>query len=480
MFIVGSIVRAKRGSKSCRAMIATVGGSVGVVDPNDAVDDLCILWEPIYPNAISEKFLITPKSIHKETEQDEAIVKVDTVKGLLPFEIAPHNDNDVSGPATGSDKEASNITMWKERGDQLLRMGDSSAATSYYEKALFDSSSVSIGGTVIISVEGFPRIAEVDCVNDDDGGTIDVTLVHNDDEKTIKQLAVLLSIMETDATNLQERILLNLARCMIQLSELDVSNRPKYLKSAVLATTLVITISYFRDQQQSANDESLLLPTNALTALVLRCKSYTGLSKWSKAMADARKISNCGSSKERGRKLLIDIERKKKLRSKTDKKLAKQICLLVQSATASIEPKKKSDSEDSSKTLVSRKISSSRDITRQRMNATLPFNADDNKRNTDSVEVSGRNATNCLEHQEAFTNSRPLSIPRVNLGLASAYFFVALVAILVTFLIAKGNNYSIFLNIDQILYWNWVQITQRFRTRLQEMYSLAFENKEFK
>jgi len=357
MLAVGSIVRFKRGSKRCRAMVATVGGSGAAADLKDVSDNntLCILWEPIYPNLISEKFLITPKSIHRETKQDESTIKVDTMEGLLPFEIDLYNDSDVSGKAaTGSGKAISNIIMWKERGDQLLRLGDASAATSYYEKALFDSSSVSIGGTVIISVEGFPRIAEVDCVDDDDnyddGGTIDVTIVYNEDEKTVKQSTVLLSVLEADATSLQERILLNIARCMLQLSDLDVVNRPKYLKSAVLATTLVITISFFREQQQGADGELSLFPKNAQSALVLRCKAYTGLSKWSKATSDARKLMKRGSNGEQGHKLLVGIGRKKKLRSKTDKKLAQEICLLVHSATAPNVSKIKVKSDNSSRT----------------------------------------------------------------------------------------------------------------------------------
>ena len=420
-------------------MVATVGGTVtssastsATIDPKDEHESettLCILWEPVYPNnLISEgnSFLITPKSILREPEQDEATVMVDTVEGLLPFEIDPTTDcSDTK--ATTSDS----IALWKERGDQLLRLGDASAAISHYEKALFDSSSVSIGGTVIISVEGFPRIADVDCVDDDDdGATIDVTLLHNDDEKTVKQSAVLLSLLESDATNVQERILLNLARCMLQLSDLDVSNRPKYLKSAVLATTLAITISLFREQpqqQQGAVDvESLLLlPTNAQTALVLRCKAYTGLSKWSKATSDARKLIKRGSNEEQGRKLLVGIERKKKLRAKTDKKLAKEICLLVQSATTTAAA---SNDNDSSRGSVSPRLTSSSRVdtstTRQTRKALSSSHTEDKECSADCEE-------------KAFSNSRSLSILPLNFGFSSNCFFVALVMVLISILMAK-------------------------------------------
>lgn len=411
-------------------MVATVGSGTAEADRMNGVpdDSLCILWEPSYPHLFSEKFIVTPKSIQRESEQDEATVNVDMVENLLPFEIDPyHIDNETDTTA--------NISMWKERGDQLLRLGDASAATSYYEKALFDSSSVSIGGTVVISVEGFPRIAEVDCIDDDDG-TIDVTLVHNGDEKAVKQSTILLGILEDDSTFLQERILLNLARCMLQLSDLDVANRPKYLKSAVLATTLVITISMFRrhDEQGGAVDKSsLLLPKNEQSALMLRCKAYIGSSKWSRATSDAKKLVKGGSNEEQGRKLLVSIERKKKLQSKMDKKLAKDICRLVQSATAVNE----SESNDSSRTSVSPKLNSSRDVMGQRRNALLSSTAEDDKLKVSIGEECKRDATSVPHQQEAFTNSRLSSIPfSVN------HIFAAFTTVLISILIANGYGYS--------------------------------------
>uniref|UniRef100_A0A7S4ALA8 Uncharacterized protein n=1 Tax=Pseudo-nitzschia australis TaxID=44445 RepID=A0A7S4ALA8_9STRA len=350
--VVGSIVRAKRGSKRCRAMVATVGGDDGDRDCT-RTRTVCILWEPIYPHPLYGRFLIVPKSIRREIEQDEVTVDVETVEELFPFENNEPTTDTATATATarsGSDNEASatatssSIALWKERGDQLLRLGDASAATSYYEKALSDSSSVSIGGSIIISVEGFPRIAEVDCVDDgnDDGNggsTIDVTLVHSEEERTVKETAILLSIMQKDTDNLQERILLNLARCMLQLSELDAANRPKYLKAAVLATTLVLTLSSFREEQKQIprDDSAVVLPANSETALVLRCKAYSSLSKWKNALSDARQLVKSGINQEQGKKLLAGVERKKKMQSKTDKKLAKQICRLVESATAANE-----------------------------------------------------------------------------------------------------------------------------------------------
>jgi hypothetical protein len=358
-FDVGSIVRAERCTKHgtrclARAMVAT--------KQNDTIS---IIWEELYPHPIimmtsaddmraysSRNFLIAPKSIDREPknddndDDDEVNVKIDAIQALLPFENENNNYTNTN-TNTNTNKDMPNesestlkplmkksaIVLWKERGDQILRLGDPSSATSYYEKALFNSSNLSIGGTIIISIEGFPRIAEVDCVEDDDG-IIDVTLVSNGEERTVKISAVLFCIMERDDDLFQERILLNLTRCMLQLSELDVVNRPKYLKSAILSTTIAITISSFRQQQDDNDDDDdqSLLQANAQTALVLRVKAYSGLSKWSKATADAKRLTKNGN-KQQGNKLLSSIERKKKLQLKTDKKLAKDICRLVQSAT---------------------------------------------------------------------------------------------------------------------------------------------------
>ncbi len=376
-FAVGSIVRAKNGSKRCRAMVATVGAN----DGDGAPSRLCLLWEPYYPKKIGDKFWVLPRSIQKEEEGQEATVNVNAVENLFPFEADPGSETNLS------------IDEWKGRGDQLLRLGDASAAASFYEKALEESSSISIGGTVVVSVDGFPRIAEVDCCDDDDN-TIDIALVHNGDERTIPLSQVLLGLLENDPESFQERILLNLARCTMQLADLDATNRPKYLKSAVLATTLVVAIAEFRQEEA---DESL--PKNSQTAIVLRCKAYTSLSKWPRATADARKLVKSG--REEGQKMLATIERKKKIQFSKDKKLAKDICRLVQSATAA------NDGRDEA--LVSSDEKPSGDGTVQENNSQVK------------------------EHSKPSTQSPSLSTLYVVFGsLVSTYFILALVMALVS------------------------------------------------
>ena len=206
----------------------------------------------------------------------------------------------------------------------MLRLGDASAAASYYEVALSKSSIISLGSTVVVQIQGFPKIAEVDCTEDD---SVDVTIVESGDEATLKKSEVLLGVLEQDPEKYQERILLNLARCMLQLSELDTVNRPKYLKSAVLASSLVITIASFHEE---SNSQSLL--ANSQTALLLRGRALGGLSKWPNAMADAKKVIKAGDA-EQGHKLLATLERKKKQQAKQDKKLSKAVCQWVQTAT---------------------------------------------------------------------------------------------------------------------------------------------------
>ncbi len=382
-FAVGSIVRAKRGSKRCRAMVATVTTGSDEGPPSM----LCLLWEPFYPKPIanSAKFCILPRSIQKQDECEEVTVAINEVEALLPFEADPGSDKDVS------------IEDWKGRGDQLLKLGDAAPAASFYEKALGTSSCIEIGGTVVISVEGFPRMAEVDCCDDD--GTIDVTLVHNGEEHTMKQSQVLLGLLETDPDALQERVLLNLARCTLQLADLDTTNRPKYLKSAVLATTLAVALAEFRQEPHDG-----ALSKKMQTALQLRCKAYTSLLKWPRATADARKLVQSGH--ESGNKLLATIERKKKLQQKVDKKLAKDICRLVQSATSANEEALVSPIE----------ISSSSDGSMER-------NSQDNK-----------------QHLETPTQSH--SFPSRAVGLfCSTYFILALVTALISILVStKAYN----------------------------------------
>ena len=99
----------------------------------------------------------------------------------------------------------------------------------------------------------------------------------------------------------------------------------KYLKSVVLACTLVLSILSFRDSEKGPSSDS------AQNALVLRANAQLGLSKWSHAMADAKRLIKL--EHPQGSKLLARIEREKKIQANQDKKLVKAVSRWVQKAT---------------------------------------------------------------------------------------------------------------------------------------------------
>jgi hypothetical protein len=318
-FKVGSIVRAPRaeGDKpKGRAMVATIQDDHSV----------CLLWEPCIPKPLhddSSKFLVAPSlPVKASSSQEEITLDQSRIQPLLDFEMVDDTTTPMEKARTDT------IQLWKERGDQLLRLGDPSSAIPYYEVALNASSVISIGSSVICSIQGYPKVAEVDCVEED---TVDVVYVESGEEATIPQSHILISILEgDDKDHSQERILLNLARCLLQHSEIDSPHRSKYLKSAVLACTLVITIASFHEE--SSSHENNNTSDTAQTALLLRGKAQMGLSKWPHASADAKRLIQLGNSQ--GRKLLENIEREKKQQAKLDKKLVKAMSRLVQTATS--------------------------------------------------------------------------------------------------------------------------------------------------
>lgn len=312
-FVVGSVIRAPRRSTSLkgkkqmfgRAMIATIQD-----------DRLNLLWEPLPPKPIQPDipFLITP-IVLKESEPEELDLERCHAQPLLPFEGQHHDDgNDIH-----------RIDTWKDRGDRLFRLGDPSSAIPYYEMSLHLSSQMTIGSTIILLQKGFAKLAEVDCLDD---STIDVVVVDSSEDLTIPKTSALITVLEKDSDKFQERILLNLTRCLLQQSDIDMPNRSKYLTAAVLATTLVISIAAFHNDRN--ND---VLTDNAQNALVLRVKAQCGLSKWPNAAADAKRLIKVGN--DQGRKLLENVESLKLQQQKKDKKLVKAMSRLIQSATTS-------------------------------------------------------------------------------------------------------------------------------------------------
>jgi tetratricopeptide (TPR) repeat protein len=328
---VGSIVRARlidHPKATRRALVATVQDERTV----------CILWEDEAPTRrrggadnkpLHRSFLVTPvlKDIADEVESD---IAVEDVLELLPFETDSVQDAD----SANDDKDLrQKMQEWKKHGDQLLRLGDATAAAEYYEAALGLSKNVQIGSSIILKVGGHTKIAEVDCMDADDN-TMDVA-IETGEEKTILQLEALITILEPDNDRLQERILLNLARCMLQLAEvttLQLQRRPLYLRGAVLACTLAISITCFHNNADADTDSDSVSPTHK-SALLLRSQAQVKLSKFKHAKADLKQLLVLDPEHREGQKRLRDFEKQQVQKQKTDKRLAKDICQWVGTAT---------------------------------------------------------------------------------------------------------------------------------------------------
>lgn len=322
MASVGSIVRVQRAEPlhryRGRAMVATTSQDQG---------HCVVFWEPLAPQPLapSASFLVSPL-LPKISDSEEFPIDAEQVDELFPFE----NESTIDC-----------VDESKIRGDELLKFGDPGSAIPYYEHALKHTSHVSIGSSIVVSVEGFPKIAEVDCV---DEKTVDVLFVESQEERTISKDEILIGISETEGDdNLQERILLNLARCLIQHSEVDTRHRAKYLRAAVLACSLCLAIAQFH-QDSDRESSTPSLPDTAQTSLVLRIKAQCSVGKWPHATADAKQLIKCGNSQ--GAKLLESIKRQKKQQEKKDKKLVKAVSRWVQTATtASVSPNSEEESQ---------------------------------------------------------------------------------------------------------------------------------------
>ena len=258
MAAVGSTVRAllpKHKKARRRGVVATVQKK-----------HVCILWEDDAPRSISmptplvkrgsflaRTFIVAPLFQDEADELEDVILEED-VESLLDFETT-HCAEEVP------------VEEWKNRGDHLLRLGDASASVSYYDHALKLSGPLQVGSSVVIQVDGFAKVADVDCIEDDGG--IDVTMAETGLERTIKESDVLLCIRDASLNQLQERVLLNISRCLLQLADTTfvAKRRPKYLRSAVLACTLALTLIDFWEGQDVS------FPEGTKTALLLRCQA---------------------------------------------------------------------------------------------------------------------------------------------------------------------------------------------------------------
>ena len=319
---------------SCRATVATVSESV--------VPLATVIWEDMAPRPLpapvggdvtrkrlNRSFLVAPL-LHARTSADndqEEELPLSSLEALLPFE---HDD----GRGRQLSSSPSPVSL-KEQGDALLRLKDYSAAIARYEAALAATSSLDLGGTVIIN-DGTGRavLAEVDCIDEENNKrTADDTIVGSGEEKTVDAKDILLCLLENDKEErLQERMLLNLSRCLLQLASADGSadaiRATKYRKAAVLGCTLALSCASYAGE----GSDNVGVDTETKARLI-RAGAYLDLGKAKHATADVKHVLKTDVNNAQAKKLVRDIERRDIQRKRTDKRLAKDVCRWVNAAT---------------------------------------------------------------------------------------------------------------------------------------------------
>jgi len=285
---IGTVVRAPRRQQGkCRATVATI--SKGTV---------CLLWEPLAP---AGQFILCPPPVDR-SEEEEVSLPLAEVHSLLPFE---------------SDETTRDSEKLKNWADQLMRLGDPSAAIPFYERALQSTSSIDIGGRAFISPG---LIMDIDCIEDT---TCDGNIESTGEEKVVPLEDVILGVAPKKGGQLlQLRILLNLTRCLLKVAAIEVSGKKRYRQAAVLASNMAWTLS----SKLEAKDYRL-------ASLQLRALAQAALSRWPMALRDAREVSSAGG----GEQCLNSIQRQRKLEKKLNKQLAKEVSRWVQTATVAWE-----------------------------------------------------------------------------------------------------------------------------------------------
>ena len=334
-FQVGTVVRLRRGDKRTgRATISTL----------DEDGYVSLLWEDIAPLPLqgSNRFLVCPVILEEKSDDSEVMVKISELQPLLPFEISYTSDN-------------CEPIIWKERGDTILKLGDASSAIPYYERALELASKVQIGSTVLIMMNDTVVAAEVDCM---DENSADITFVVSNDEAVVKLESILLSI-SMQQSELQIRVLLNLARALLQISDYENTSLsiPSLCRDgAILACTLAFTILLIKDHDhgEDIGGVSQLLTSS----LFLRSKALAGRAKWKLALKDVDKLLALKPQSKEGRIWRKELFGMIARSERTNKKLAKSVCQWIQSTTKSEEGASVSDDESETSPLRTERIRS--------------------------------------------------------------------------------------------------------------------------
>lgn len=275
----------------------------------------------------SQPFIVVPHNLAPAECEIEATMPLKSLSELLDFE----KNNTMEESEQEEPAASPSALVWKERGDALLRLHDHDAAAVCYEKALRRTSRIEIGATVLVkAASGHVVAAEIDCI---DGADVDVSFVQTGgEEATVPKSKILLAVAEQEGADpLQQRILLNLSRCMLQLAETSGvrSRRPQYLRAAVLSTSLVLALC--PSTRESADNTAAASSTSLqMSALLLRGKAQAGLQKFQHAEADLKRLLALDPEHKEGLSQIKLLQRQKAKVAKTNKRLAKDVSQWVQ------------------------------------------------------------------------------------------------------------------------------------------------------
>lgn len=327
-----------------RSIVATLPDDTGCIS---------LVQDDLAPEPLRRmgKFLIAPMFLSVGVEVKECEAMASDVMPLLEFEQVDHTEE-----VAAIEEVTILVQKFKDYGDQLFRLNDFTGAISHYEAALhFVSSKFNeIGGTLVVRRGGHSVIAEVDCVEKDHqkNSQYDVTYLSGE-EATIHQKEILLAVWTNDVSFLQTKVLLNLSRCLLKLAEVDAtrgnascagerrpssknSRQERYRLAGVLGCSIAISLCEYR-ASGSSDDDSTTTELLSLTekARVIRSRAFLGLRKLTNATVDVKKVLARNSANREAQALLSEIKATEAYKKSVDKKLSKEVCRWVQTATSS-------------------------------------------------------------------------------------------------------------------------------------------------
>lgn len=328
------LVDLKPGLKRCGDDSLEFARRFVVATPPDDKGCVSLVQDDLAPTSLlsSGRFLIAP--MNSEANQvEECEADVADIMPLLEFEEGAGKEGDVA--------------RYKECGDQLFRLNDYTSAISYYEAALhLVSSKFEVGSVLVVRRLGHSVIAEVDCVEDD---TFDVTLLPGNNEATISRKDVIMALWTEDTTFLQVKILLNLSRCLLKLADFESSRsnddvhatpsrkcrRNKLRQAAVTGCSAAISICEHHSTEISIIDSKSELDLLMDKAKIIRSRAFIALLKYPNAIADAKKVLARNSANHEAQGILAEINAAKAHAKSLDKRLSKEVCTWLQTATES-------------------------------------------------------------------------------------------------------------------------------------------------